>query len=166
MVTSATRRARHAGTRPAWTCAHSRGSRWRSSRAWPTSFFAAVVEMPEDGAELGEAELRDQRRTLTGDGFFVLATRDGERSGVVDRLRRVQVGPPGCEDQLAGRLCVLDLARGLDRSQQVASGEVLDLTCSGPCQRLDHVFDSTCDHRQRRWTSWCHACQGDCGSQK
>ena len=46
MVTSATRRARQAGTRPAWTCAHSRGRRWRSSRAWPTSFFAAVVEMP------------------------------------------------------------------------------------------------------------------------
>ena len=33
MVTSATARARHAGTRPAWTCAHSRGRRWRSSRA-------------------------------------------------------------------------------------------------------------------------------------
>ena len=33
MVTSATGRARHAGTCPAWTCAHSRGSRWRSSRA-------------------------------------------------------------------------------------------------------------------------------------
>ena len=46
MVASATARARHAGTRPAWTCAHSRGRRWRSSRAWPTSFFAAVVETP------------------------------------------------------------------------------------------------------------------------
>ncbi len=46
MVASATARARHAGTRPAWTCAHSRGRRWRSSRAWPTSFFAAVVEIP------------------------------------------------------------------------------------------------------------------------
>ena len=33
MVTSATVRARHAGTRPDWTCAHRRGRRWRSSRA-------------------------------------------------------------------------------------------------------------------------------------
>ena len=58
---------------------------------------------PEDGAELGEAELRDQRRTLTRDGLLVLTTRHGERSRVVDRLRRVQVGPPGGEDeQLCG----------------------------------------------------------------
>ena len=33
MVASATARARHAGTRPAWTCPHNRGSRWRSSKA-------------------------------------------------------------------------------------------------------------------------------------
>ena len=30
---------------------------------------------PEDGAELGEAELRDQRRTLAGDRLLVLTTR-------------------------------------------------------------------------------------------
>jgi hypothetical protein len=46
MVVSATERAFQAGTRPAWTWAHNRGSRWRSSRAWPISFFAAVVEVP------------------------------------------------------------------------------------------------------------------------
>ena len=53
----------------------------------------------QDGAELGEAELRDQRRTLTRDRLLVLTTRHGERSHVVDRLRRVQVGPPGRDDQ-------------------------------------------------------------------
>ena len=46
MVVSATVRARHAGTAPDCTCAHSRGSRWRSSRACPMSFFAEVVEIP------------------------------------------------------------------------------------------------------------------------
>ena len=46
IVTSATARARHAGTRPACTCAHSRGRRCRSSSAWPTSRFAATVETP------------------------------------------------------------------------------------------------------------------------
>ena len=46
IVVSATVLARHAGTTPAWTCAHSRGSRWRSSSAWPMSFFADVVDMP------------------------------------------------------------------------------------------------------------------------
>ena len=119
MVASATERARHAGTRPDWTCAHSRGSRWRSSRAWPTSFFAAVVEMPEDGAELGEAELRHQRRTLAGDGFLVLGAWDGERSGGVDRLGRVEVGPPGGEDELVGGCPVLGRACGpaIEREQ-------------------------------------------------
>ncbi len=46
MVVSATSRARQDGTAPAWTCAQRRGRRWRSSRAWPMSFFAAVDEMP------------------------------------------------------------------------------------------------------------------------
>ena len=46
MVASATARARRAGTRPAWTCAQSRGRRWRSSRAWPMSFFADTLVMP------------------------------------------------------------------------------------------------------------------------
>ena len=106
---------------------------------------------PEDGAELGEAELRHQRRTLTGDGLLVLTARDGERSRVVDRLRRVQVGPPGSHDQEVRRGPVLGCLPVPRERQQVASGEVVDLTCSGPCQRLDHVFDSTGDHRQRPW---------------
>ena len=131
MVVSATDRARHAGTRPAWTCAHSRGSRWRSSRAWPTSFFAAVVEMPEDGAELGEAELRHQRRTLASDRLLVLTTRHGERSRVVDRLRRVQVGPPGGEDEQlgGGRGPRLPCWARIEASRS-RGGEVVDLTCS------------------------------------
>ncbi len=46
MVVSATIRARQDGTAPAWTCAQRRGRRWRSSRACPMSFFAAVDEIP------------------------------------------------------------------------------------------------------------------------
>jgi hypothetical protein len=45
-VASATARARHAGTTPVWTWAHSRGSRCRSSSAFPISFFADTVEIP------------------------------------------------------------------------------------------------------------------------
>ena len=102
----------------------------------------------QDGAELGEAELRHQRRTLTGDRLLVLTTRDGERRGVVDRLRRVQVGPPRGHDEQVCCSPVLALrCRSRIERQQVGGGEVVDLTCSGPCQRLDHVFDSIGDHR-------------------
>ena len=106
----------------------------------------------QDGAELGEAELRDQRRTLARDGLLVLTTRDGERSRVVDRLRRVQVGPPGRQDQLVScRPRPRSRAAARIEASRSRGGEVVDLTCSGPCQRLDHVFDSTGDHRQRPW---------------
>ncbi|WP_168218340.1 hypothetical protein [Nocardioides eburneiflavus] len=83
------------------------------------SFFAAVDGDAEDGAELGATELRHQRGTLTGDGFLVLGPGHRERRRVVDRLRRVQVGPPGGESELAGGLGVLDVAGGLDRGEQV-----------------------------------------------
>ena len=56
----------------------------------------------QDRAELSEAELRHQRRTLTRDRLLVLTTRDRERSRVVDRLRRVQVGPLRSQDKLGG----------------------------------------------------------------
>ena len=149
MVASATSRARQAGTAPAWTCAHSRGRRWRSSRAWPMSFFAAVDEMPEDGAELGDAELRHQRTAGTGDGLLVLAAGDGERSSGVDRLRRVEIGPPGGDlEELRGGLVLRGLAVTSQR-EQLGGGEVLDLTCL-LCllQRVDHVFDYSWWHRQ------------------
>ena len=57
---------------------------------------------PEDGAELGDAELRNQRTTLAGDGFLVLTARDGERGSSVDRLGWVEVGPPAREVELVG----------------------------------------------------------------
>ena len=124
MVVSATSRARQDGTAPEWTCAHSRGRRWRSSRAWPMSFFAAVDEMPEDGAELGDAELRHQRATLAGDGFLVLAARDRERGGGVDRLGWVEVGPPGRDlEELRGCLVLSGLAVTSQR-EQVGGREV------------------------------------------
>jgi hypothetical protein len=71
----------------------------------------------EDSAELGDAELRDQRGTLTRDGLLVLTPRHGERSSVVDRLRRVQVRPRGGEDQLVGRGVVLGGLAVADRGQ-------------------------------------------------
>ena len=40
------------------------------------SFFAAVGRDAQHGAELGDAELRDQRRTLTRDRLLVLTPRD------------------------------------------------------------------------------------------
>ena len=46
-------------------------------RAWPTRFFAAVVETPRR-CELGEEDLAHEWRTLTGDGLLVLATRHGD----------------------------------------------------------------------------------------
>ena len=103
---------------------------------------------PQDGAELGEAELRDQRRALTRDGLLVLTPRHRERSRVVDRLRRVQVGPPGGGDEQLGGSAVLGGLLSAGEREQVASGEVVDLTCLRSCQRLDHVFDPIGDHRQ------------------
>jgi hypothetical protein len=85
----------------------------------------------EGGAELGDAELRDQWGALSGDGFLVLAARDGERSGVVDRLRRVQVRPRRSERQLTGSLGVLELARDLDRGQQIGGREAV---CNPSCR--------------------------------
>jgi hypothetical protein len=49
----------------------------------------------------------------------VLAARDGERCGVVDGLRRVQVGPPGGKSQLLGGGAVLVLTSRPDRGEQV-----------------------------------------------
>jgi hypothetical protein len=69
----------------------------------------------EDSAELGDAELRDERGALPRDGFLVLAPRDGEGGGVVDRLGRVQVSLSGGEEQLVGRGPVLGGLAGSDR---------------------------------------------------
>ena len=57
----------------------------------------------QDGAELGDTELRHQRRTRSGDGLLVLTPRDRERRCGVDRLGWVQVGPPGGEVELRPR---------------------------------------------------------------
>ncbi|MFC7361919.1 hypothetical protein [Nocardioides astragali] len=96
---------------------------------------------PQDGAELGDAELRHRRAALTGDGFLVLATRHGEGRHVVDRLGRVQVRPPGDEVELAGGSGVLGRAGRADRGEQTGGAEVVIDLDPGPRQRLDHVFE-------------------------
>nr|WP_255890180.1 hypothetical protein [Nocardioides astragali] len=101
---------------------------------------------PEDGAELGDAELRHRRAALTGDGFLVLTSRHGEGRRHVDRLRRMEVRPAGGEVELTGSFGVLDLSRGLDRGEQTGGVEVSDLCLASPCKRPDHVFDSRDRH--------------------
>ena len=81
MVASATSLARHAGTRPAWTWPHSRGSRWRSSRAWPISRFAAVVDTPSTAPSSATQNSATAGHPSPGDGLLVLAPAGGERGG-------------------------------------------------------------------------------------
>ena len=76
-------------------------------------------------------------------------TRDRERRRVMDRLRRVQVGPPRGQRR-AGRLlpgprlpCARERARAGREAVRSSTSPA-----SGPCQCLDHVFDSIGDHRQ------------------
>ena len=77
---------------------------------------------------VAEAEAAD----VTGWGFGWLEGRAAEER------------PPwGYARLLAQRLAQATSAVDLD----TGGGEVVDLTCSGPCQRVDHVFDSTGDHR-------------------
>ena len=97
------------------------------------SFFAAVVRDPEDGAELGDAELRDQRATLTGDGFLVLAPGDRERSSVVDGLGRVEVRPAGGDlEELGGRLVLGGLASRASARQLGGREVVSTFSCYLP----------------------------------
>ena len=100
---------------------------------------------PEDPTQLGETELRHQRRTRTRDRLLVLTTRDCEGGRVVDRLRRVQVSPLRRQHELGGGGTLLIDALRSDLGQDGGGGEVLDLTCSGSRQRFDHVFDFTVD---------------------
>ena len=150
MVASATARARQAGTRPAWTCAHNRGQAVAQLEGVADELLRRRGRDAEDAAELGDAELRHQRRTLAGDGLLVLAPADGERRGVVDRLRRVQVGPAcaASDEQVGGGAVLGGLARRGCEREQVASGEVLDPTCLRSRQSLDHVFDPSRGVRQ------------------
>ncbi|CAM3798774.1 hypothetical protein NOZE110980_15630 [Nocardioides zeicaulis] len=98
---------------------------------------------PQHRPELGDAELRDQRTTITGDGLLVVDTRHGERGCVVDRLGRVQVGPAGGEVELTCGLGVLAEPRRTKGREQAGGVEVVgDLACSEPHLRVDHVFDS------------------------
>ena len=67
------------------------------------SFFAAIVEMPRTLPSSAMQNSATRGQPVAGDGFLVLAAGSGERGGVVDRLRWVQVGPPRGEVELVGR---------------------------------------------------------------
>ncbi len=152
MVASATDRARHAGTRPACTWAHRRGRRWRSSRACPMSRFAETVEMPRTAPSSATQNSATVGTALTGDGLLHLepdATAGGEGRGVVDRLGRVEVGPPGGDVQHVGGGAVFGgLACTSSASSPEASRSSSTSASGSHCQRLDHVFDSMTSHRQ------------------
>ena len=110
------------------------------------SFFAAVVRDAEDGAELGDAELRHERAAGSGDGFLVLVAGDGERGRGVDGLGRVEVGPAGGDlEELGGGLVLGGLAVTSQREQLGGREVVLD-PLSHLLQRLDHVFDYRRSH--------------------
>jgi hypothetical protein len=83
----------------------------------------------EDPAELGDTELRHQRRAVPGDGLLVLTPRHSERGGGVDRLRRVEIRPPGRGDEEVGGRAVLRGLAGSGIGQHVEGGEVIDLAC-------------------------------------
>ncbi|CAM3840715.1 hypothetical protein NOZE110980_17365 [Nocardioides zeicaulis] len=106
---------------------------------------------PQDGAELGDAELGDQRTPLAGDGLLVVDARHGERGSVVDRLGRVEVGPPSGEfEDVRGGAVLVSLAAASE-CEQVGGGEVIsDLACSESASSVDHVFDSRRQVRQSR----------------
>ncbi len=93
------------------------------------SFFAAVVEIAEDGAELGDAELRDERAALAGDGFLVLTAGDGERGSSVDGLGWVEVGPAGRDLEELGGCLVLGGLAVTSQREEVGGGEGVCLTC-------------------------------------
>ena len=148
MVTRRRSRARHAGTAPEWTCDHSRGRRWRSSRAWPMSFFADVVEI---------RARRPARRTRTPRPAAALAARRGSVRpchGTVNAaaewigLGRVEVCPAGGEVELTWRLSAFSRSR--EARIEASRPEAVRASASPASrsrQRVDHVFDYGGAHR-------------------
>ena len=99
MVASATVRARQAGTRAGVDLGPEAWEAVAELEGVADELLRRQRRDPEDGAELGDAELRDQRAAGAGDGFLVLTPEepaaDGERRGAVDGLGWVEVGPAG-----------------------------------------------------------------------
>ena len=77
-----------------------------------------------------------------GDRLLVLAAGHGERGSGVDRLGRVEVGPPGRDlEELGGGLVLGGLAVTSQR-EQVGGREVASTSLAPRLlQRFDHVFD-------------------------
>ena len=140
MVASATRRARQAGTAPDVDLRPQPREAVAQLEGVADELLRRRGRDPQDGAELGDAELRHQRAALAGDGLLVLAAGDGERGRGVDRLGRVEVGPPGSDlEELGGGLVLGGLAITSQR-EQVGGREVVFDPLAHLLQRFDHVF--------------------------
>ena len=99
IVARAIRRARHAGRSPDSTRAQVLREPVPQLEGLTQVGLAGLGGQPDRGRELGHTELRDQRRTGSGDRDRGVA----EPDRVTDRLRRVQVRPR------AGRVEQVDL---------------------------------------------------------
>ena len=86
----------------------------------------AVLVLGGRTTMFGEEVERGLRASEVTDG-------DGERRGGVDRLGRVEAGPPCSEVELSGCFGVLDVARGPDRGEQAGGTEGVCLSRCGSC---------------------------------
>ena len=146
MVASATRRARHAGTAPASTRRYNLGEAVPQLQRLSDQVLCRDRGHAEHGAELRDAELRHQRAPLAGDLLLVLGPWNLERSGGVDRLRRVRIGPG------TRQLEQLRLRRIGDPATIPGGGQQLGVRRrvgdpAPPDPLLDHVFDRRRSHR-------------------
>ena len=158
MVASATRRARHAGTWPAWTAAHSRGSRCRSSNACPTRCLAETLDIPSTAPSSGMQNSATSGHPGPAIGS-TCSSRAREPGRVVDRLRRVQVGPVARDAPAAG-LGPVRGGPGRSRGASTAAGLTPDAVsetdcCSIMCSILEESTDtdSRAEARPKRRTA-------------
>ena len=113
------------------------------------SFFAAVVEMPRTAPSSAMQNSATSGQPGPAMGSSCSQPGHGERCSSVDRLGRVEVGPPGRDlEELRGGLVLGGLAVTSER-EQVGGREVVSDPLSHPLQRLDHVFDYTRRHRHQ-----------------
>ena len=97
------------------------------------SFFADVVEIPRTAPSSAMQNSATSGHPSPAMRLLVLAARDGERGGGVDRLGRVEVGPPGGDLEELGSGLVLGGLAVTSEREQVGGREVVCLDLSpGP----------------------------------